>query len=322
MQKRLFLAWARYHRRSELLALHLNADLHYVYSVQKRRSFGKLVGYVRQAYETWHILHKKRPDVILIQNPPIFAVLVAYCFTKSHGGRFVIDSHTGAFLSSPWSSFVWLHQILSRRALTTIVHNKSQEEILKRWECRHIVVAFTPGDYSKMEDYPLSGKFSVAVVSTYQLDEPLDVVFEVASQLPAIDFYVTGNHGDVKDQMLQKKPTNCFLTGYLSYPQYVGLLSKADVVLDLTTRNHTLLMGGFEAVSVGTPLITSDWPVLKDYFSLGTVHVPNTVEGIRLGILRAQSENSVLRGKMKQLQLQLQAEWEEKLEELQGLLNF
>lgn len=72
---------------------------------------------------------------------------------------------------------------------------------------------------------------------------------------------------------------NCRLTGYLPYDRYVGLLRGVDVILDLTSQDHTLLMGAFEAVSLGTPLIVSDWPILRDYFSLGTVHVPNTVEG-------------------------------------------
>lgn len=41
--------------------------------------------------------------------------------------------------------------------------------------------------------------------------------------------------------------------GYSPYDRYVGLLWEADVVLTLTNRDHTLLMGGFETVSIGNP---------------------------------------------------------------------
>lgn len=71
---------------------------------------------------------------------------------------------------------------------------------------------------------------------------------------------------------------------------------------------------------MGTPLITSDWPILKDYFSLGTVHVPNTVEGICEGVRRVQSDGDALRLEMEQLRDLLQKEWEQKFKELQCLI--
>ena len=61
------------------------------------------------------------------------------------------------------------------------------------------------------------------------------------------------------------KPDNCHLTGYIPYEQYVGLMRQVDTVIDLTDRDHTLLLGAFEAVSLGTPLIISDWPILREY---------------------------------------------------------
>jgi len=47
-----------------------------------------------------------------------------------------------------------------------------------------------------------------------------------------------------------------------------------------------LLSGAFEAVSLGTPLIISDWPILRNYFSLGMVHIPNSVGGVCEGVRR------------------------------------
>jgi glycosyltransferase involved in cell wall biosynthesis len=207
--------------------------------------------------------------------------------------------------------------MLSRRALTTIVHNESQGKIVKGWGCRYCVIAFTPGDYSSSEDFPLDGQFNVAVVSSFAPDEPLNAVFDAASRLPEARFYFTGDSKRIPPALLAKKPNNCCLTGYLSYERYLGLLGGADAIMVLTTRDHTLLMGGFEAVSLGTPLITSDWPTLKDYFPIGAIHVPNTVEGIYEGVRQAQVEHDTLKRDILKLRDRLQNEWEKRFEELQ-----
>jgi hypothetical protein len=134
-------------------------------------------------------------------------------------------------------------------------------------------------------------------------------VFDAARRLPDVVFYVTGNPNNAAPQLLAKKPHNCHLTGYLPYGQYIGLLRGSGAVIDLTTRNHTLLMGAFEAISLGTPLIVSNWPILKSYFSKGTVWVPNTVEGVAEGVRRAQREQAALRRDIEVLREELQAQW-------------
>ena len=320
MTKGTFISWTRHDRRSELLAYQFGLSLHFIYHGPKGWRPRQAVRYITQAKETWRVLCSERPKVIFVQNPPIFAVPVVLLYSLRHTAQYIIDSHTAAFLSFPWSWLVWLHRILSKKALTTIVHNKDQEKIVQRWGCRYHVSGFTPGDYSYDEDFPLSGQFNVAVITIFSRDEPLETVFEAANQVPGVDFYITGDYRKIPEGRLSKKPDNCHLTGYLSYGQYVSLLRKADAVMDLTTRDHTILMGGFEAVSLGTPLITSNWPILKDYFSLGTVHVSNTAEGICGGVRQVQSNRDSLRLGIQQLRDRLQREWEQEFEELQSLI--
>jgi glycosyltransferase involved in cell wall biosynthesis len=266
-------------------------------------------------------LRRERPDVIFVQNPPIFAVVVAFLYARFYGARYVIDSHTGAFIGLKWGWSVGLHRMLSRGALTTIVHNKSQEKSVRRWGCPYLVVAFTPGDYPSGEFYPLSGKFNVAIICGFGPDEPLEILFEAAGHLREVSFYVTGDTQRLDRRLLGKKPENIFLTGYLSYERYIGLLRGVSAIMDLVNNGHTLLMGAFEAVSLGVPLVVSDWPLLRDYFSLGTVYIPNTIEGIGEGVRRAQREQTVLRRDILFLREQLQAEWERNLMQLQNLLQ-
>ena len=73
----------------------------------------------------------------------------------------------GGFLSPKWRWSVWLHRLLSKGALATIVHNTSQEKIVKEWGYRYLVIGFTPGNYPPGDDFALDGQFNVAVVSSF-----------------------------------------------------------------------------------------------------------------------------------------------------------
>ncbi len=321
MKKITFITWALFQRRSELLAQHLKATAYFIYFGRKGNLLQAPVRFPVQAWRTWRVLRNERPDVIFVQNPPIFCALVACLYARCYGARYVIDSHTGAFLSPKWRWSVGLLRILSRGALTTIVHNESQAEIVSRWACRYLVLGFTPIDYPAGECFPLSEKLNVAVVSSFEEDEPIEAMFEAAGRLPDVTFYVTGDPSRVPPRVGARKPENCHMTGFLPYDRYLGLLRGVDAVIVLTTSDHTLLAGGFEAVSFGKPLIVSDWPILRRYFSNGTVHIPNTVEGICEGVRRVQREEAVLQRDMLLLRERLQTEWERNLAKLQDLLR-
>jgi hypothetical protein len=214
-----------------------------------------------------------------------------------------------------------LHRVFSKEALTTIVHNNSQAEIVNTWGCNYLVLFDYPGLKSTETSYPLKRQFNVAVISSFAIDEPIELVFEAAKDLPDVCFYVTGNFHKLDPQILGKKPENCLMTGYLPDDQYLGLIQSVDAMISLTTRNHTVLSGAFEAVSIGTPLIISDWPILKEYFPLGTVHVPNTVNGIYEGVLKAQREKNEMKRDILLLREQLQSEWKREFTKLCLLLE-
>lgn len=316
-----FIAWTRYNRRSDLLARHLGAHMeHFAYG-----RHGDLLRaplrYLVLSLQTWRSLRRERPELIFVQNPPIFCVLIATLYARRSGARVVIDSHTAAFLSPKWRWSLWLHRLLSRRALATIVTNDALREVVEGWGARSFVIGFTPAEYPDGAPFPFTGPVNAAVVSTGAEDEPLEALFAAAALLPEVSFYISGDTRRVREAVLAAMPPNCHLTGYLPYEQYVGLLRGADLVVDLTTRDHTLLLGAFEAVSLGTPLVISDWPILRSYFSKGTVHVPNTAEGIGEGVRRALGEREALRAGIGELREQLHAEWAGSFAQLRRLLE-
>ena len=126
---------------------------------------------------------------------------------------------------------------------------------------------------------------NVAVISSFAYDEPLQEVFEVASQLPDVYFYVTGDIKNADKNLLTNKPDNVILTGFLDYCIYVDLLQKVDVIMDLTTDNTSIVAGAFEAVALEQPLITSNWIPLKRYFNKGTIYINNSSNDIKEAIM-------------------------------------
>jgi glycosyltransferase involved in cell wall biosynthesis len=321
LRKAAFIGWENYNRRSELLAQNLGAGMHFVHWGKKGKILQAPMRYLVQSWQTWRVFRRERPEVVFVQNPPIFCALAAFLLSWWYDAEYIIDSHTGAFLMRRWRWSLRLHRLLSKRAAMTIVHNESQEEIVKGWGCRYCVLGVWLGDYPSGQTVSLDGHFRVAVISTFAEDEPLDVVFRAAHNLPTVDFYVTGDSKRLAPRLLAEKPGNCHLTGYLPNDQYMDLLQSVDAVMALTTRDHTLLSGACEAVSLRKPLITSDWPILREYFPFGTVHIPNTVEGIEDGVARARRDHKMLQQDILQLREQLWAQWRKKLSELSALLQ-
>lgn len=319
--KTAFISWTRFDRRSDMVARHIGASMHFISYGRERSPAQAPLRYTLQSRRTWQILARERPDVVFAQNPPIFCAVLAAAYARRFGARYVLDSHSAAFMSPKWRWALGLHRDLSRGAVVTLVSNERLARQVRSWGARALSLGYTPGSYPHGVPYPLPAGFNAAVISSFAEDEPLDVVFAAARLLSGITFHVTGRAERCPAQLRAARPANCHLTGYLSEEEYVGLLRGADVVLDLTTRDETLLLGGYEAVAVGTPLITSDWPVLRDYFSRGTVHVPNTVEGLCAGLAHARRERDKLRDEMVRLREQLHAEWERGFAELQGILQ-
>jgi glycosyltransferase involved in cell wall biosynthesis len=316
-----FIAWINYQRRSDLLAQYLGAKMHFIYNKPSNKLIQTPIRYIVQAIQTWRILRYECPDIIFVQNPPIFCVLIASIYARCYGAHYIIDSHTGAFLSSKWRWSVGLHRLLSKSASLTLVHNKSQEKIVKEWECRYLVLRDPLGCYPDTERFLFSGQFNVVVVSSFAQNEPNNIIFESATKLPSVTFYVTGNYKRADPTLLKIKPDNLLLTGYIPYQQYMSLLQSADVVINLVLNGDTLLSGAYEAISLGTPMILSDWPILKDAFPLGAVYVPNTAEGLCKGVNLARQKQQMLRQEILVLRDQLQSEWERKFAELQQLIQ-
>jgi glycosyltransferase involved in cell wall biosynthesis len=214
-----------------------------------------------------------------------------------------------------------LQRFLARQAIATIVTNEYFQQLVERRGGRAFVLRDIPTSFDLNGTYPLNGGFNIAVVNSFAKDEPLDEVLAAAGDLADVNFYVTGKQELAPPSMLARAPANVRFTGFLPDATYYALLNGAHAVVCLTTRDHTMQRGACEALSLGRPIITSDWPLLKMYFHKGTIHVPNTGAGIRQGVLKMQGHHAMYQAEIKDLQIAQQREWREKIEALTRLIE-
>jgi glycosyltransferase involved in cell wall biosynthesis len=281
--RHLFIAWAPYGRRSEVLARELSADLHFVHYLKYKVPIYAPLKYLLQAMRTFQILLASRPGIVYVQSPPFVAGLVVDLYCRLFGAKFVLDHHTDSF-GPRWAWASRIQQYLARRAAINIVTNQYWATIIKGWSARPFIL---PDPFFTMPvsvDFEVKPGCNVVFINTFAADEPIDEVLAAAAQLPEVNFYITGKTDKKEASFFASVPPNVIFTGFLPDAQYFGLLRTADAVMALTTRDHTLQGGGCEAVSLGKPLITSDWPYLRELFARGTVYVSNTGDGIRDGI--------------------------------------
>ncbi|MCB0170647.1 MAG: hypothetical protein KDJ97_08850 [Anaerolineae bacterium] len=319
-KKMIFLAWIDHNRRSQLIAQKLNMPLYLVQSL-KRHYYSAPLRYILQTVKTLGILRQEKPDVVFIQNPPIFAVLIVYLYARFAGAQYIIDSHTGALIAPWWKWSLPIHGFLSRRALTTMVTNNYLATMVKNWDANTFILADIPTTFPEGSAYPVNGKFSIAVINTFSPDEPIEEILEAATDLSDVNFYITGNLLRAKKNYLENHPDNVKFTGFIPDDKYFGLLRAVQAIMVLTKDNHTMQRGACEAVSLGKPIITSKWPVLEHYFNKGTLHVENTRHEIKNAVLHMQHEKDRLEVEILTLQRERWLEWQQKQAELLDLIE-
>jgi len=314
----LYLVWGppRGSRRKVFMAKHFGMDLKHVFFTTKQGKFHAPIRYFCQLIMTFFYLIRKRYEVIFVQAPPIFIALPVYFLSLFTSSKFVIDSHTPALIKKCWEFTLPLHRFLSRRAITTIVTNKYLKNIVLSWGANAFVLEDPPicaniDSRIQLEECNLN----IAVICYPSPDEPIEEILQAARELEKVKFYITGHYTNRYKQLIDSSPQNVYFTGYLTN-NYYPLLQAVDAILDLCVEDHQFLCGANEALWLSKPLITSKGTVLENYFCKGTVHVENTVDDIKRGIMVIQKERHNLKTEMLELQFIRIREWYEKARKL------
>jgi glycosyltransferase involved in cell wall biosynthesis len=317
------IAWAPYSRRSEMFARELGGPLHCVHYLRFQSPPHAPVKYVLQAVRTLQLLFRERPRAVHVQNPPFVCGLTVALYGWLTGSCYVVEHHSAAF-GRIWDWARPFQKLVARRAATNIVTDGHWGEIVRSWGGRrspaHALVmhdAFL--DLPEGRPFAVGPGHNVAFAGTFADDEPLDAVLDAARLVPEVGFYVTGDRAKVPPDVVAQAPPNVTFTGFLDVNgEYLGLLRAVDAVMVLTTRDHTLQLAGCEAIALGTPLITSDWPYLRDLFSTAAVYVAPTAESIRDGVVEAMRRLPELRDEAAEVRRAQRARWHAQMDELRA----
>jgi hypothetical protein len=249
--------------------------------------------------QTIRIISKKKPDIVFVQNPSMILAAITCLLKGFFNIKVIVDRHTTFRLNKPESDsfrvkiFLFLHKYTIKHADLTIVTNNFLAEKVESLGGKSFVLPDKVPTFNKLEKVQLKGKHNFFFISSFSNDEPIEEVFAAMKELPDdVILYISGNYNKLPKTVIDIKPSNVILTGFLSEQDFINMLSSVDGILVLTTSDYVMLCGCYEAVSVEKPLITSDKDVLKNYFK-SALFVDNTAMSI------AASFNEIIKNPQK-----------------------
>lgn len=261
-----FVAWGAVAGRSAELAEALGGTALCLYPPGGPRP-PVLVRWALSAVATVVQVVRRRPDVVIVTNPPLLAGLVAWAAGRVVGARVALDSHPGGFGGQGdrvAARLQRLHRWLARRVELSVVAAPVWRDAVVGWGGRAVVVHEAPGDW-RPAPARRHERLQVLYVGRLAADEPWAAVLEAAAACPACDVLVTGDAAGAGIDAGRVVP-NVRLVGFLDAPAYRQAVLDADVVVTLTTEPGSIMRAACEAVWAGRPLVISDWPAGREAF--------------------------------------------------------
>lgn len=311
----IWISWER-HRRTENLVRAMDIDAS-IYDLQlpRWRKHPALI------LRTTMLLARRRPEVLIVQNPSWVLTTLAIFLKKLLGYRLIVDAHNAGVypFEAAHEKFRSVFPFFHRHADLTVVTNSDCATIVERnGGCPFILPDILP-EFKEVlgTARAASEEAIVTFICTYASDEPYVEVIAAARDIaPGIGIRITGNASRCPDDIRRSAPANVRFTGFLPENDYVAQLVGSDVIMDLTTFEDCLVCGAYEAVALGIPLILSDTTVNRTYFNKGVVYTKNDRKSLVLAINEAVAERENLYREVQQLRGELQMSSKLRLDDL------
>lgn len=270
---RTFVSWTP-HPRADAIAAALGATV--FCPPPRSRRWPAPLRYLIQSIATARHVMRTRPAEIFFTNPPVFAGVVVVLLARLSRARAWSDSHSGAFNDPRWMRFARVNDWVMRRCAGVIVTNRPLAAIVSSCGGRPFVLNMVASRPRARRPGPQA---TILAPLSYAFDEPVKELLEAAAMVPDAHVTITGR---APDWVQQAAPGNCTLTGWLARSDYEALLSRANGVICLTSRELTMQMCAFEALEYGIPMLASGTEALRDYLCHGGVvfaedHHPRTL---------------------------------------------
>jgi hypothetical protein len=317
-----FIAWTNRPGRSQELAAVLGAPSVVIYP--KRLASRRLapLRYAVSFVFTLTELARRRPRVTVVQNPPIFPAAAVWLYAWASRTEYVLDSHTSSFGekgNQVAKAFLGIHRRLARGARGVLVANDVLRQRTEAWGAVALVVHEAPGPVRSVPPREPGAEPVALVVSVFEADEPVELVADVARELPHVRFRVTGRP-ERAPAALREAPPNVELTGYLDGSAYGDALSDADLIVVLTTDALSVVRAGYEAVYAQRPLVLSRSDVLADVFPFAVL-ADNRAEPLAAAVRDALERHAELRAVAGRALSVQDERWQRQLNGLRALVR-
>ena len=318
--KYIIINWTPYCRRSTSLSNYFGAISLYIHNFQFKNKKYAVIKYPIQFLRTLFILIKLKPEVVIAVAPPVFCPGAAYIYCFLFSKKLIIDAHTGAVIDLKFYE-IPLSKFLVRKSNLIIVTNEPLENIIRSWGGAPFVLEDPPINRNLKKKKQSQDGLELLVVNTFSTDEPIMEILKATKKTPNIKYYITGKKKNAPLDVLKFAPSNVLFTDFIPDDEYWSLLDSCDAVICLTTRRHTLVCGGYEALYSDKPLITSNFPVLKNYFCYGTIHVENTAEALVNAVEKIEKEKGILIAAIQKGKQIIEENWHHRFDKLNTILS-
>jgi glycosyltransferase involved in cell wall biosynthesis len=270
---------------------------------------------------TIYILTKHRPTCIFIQYSFLLLLFIAiYKLITPYHVCVIADCHTKALRRSVDGILGRIFKRIKRKSFQyadlIILSNDGMVSDALEYTDRHFIL---PDRIPTINDYPVENNREnyCVFVSSYADDEPLEEVIKAADILKGkIKIYCTGRIPKHLNHLNEHTYSNIYFTNYLTQQEYESLISNATCVLALTEEEDCLQCAGYEALSLGLPLVVSDTAALKSYFGNTVIYVQNIASDIAFGIEKSMSNKTTLKNDMKKLEKLRRSQYKEAISDL------
>jgi hypothetical protein len=256
------------------------------------------------------LLVRRRPGVVLVQNPSLILAAFALLLRRPLRYRLLVDAHNEAV--QPFKNrqrwVARLSQWVIRRADLTIVTNRYLADQVTLQGGRPFTLPDRVPSPPAASAKELGGSFNVVLVATFDSDEPCAEVFTAVAGT-GLQLYVTGNYRKLDPALAAAAPANVHFTGFLDEQAYWSLLRGADAIVDLTLKENCLVCGSYEALALSKPMLLSDNPAGRELFGPSALFTDNTSADIRRALARLRAERASLESAAQRKRIELTELW-------------
>ena len=322
LDRTIWVTWEK-QRRTETLAGELAIPLHRFHPPSSY-----LLKILSLSLKTVCLMIAKRPRRLIIQNPSMALAALTCTLKPLFGYRLIVDRHSNFKFHTrsdgrlKYRIFHYLSRATIAKADLTIVTNEFLAEVVRSWGGRPFVLQDMLPDMNLAEDVILEEGRHILFVTSFSDDEPIAEVLEAAKSLPEDTvLHVTGNHRKARHRLPSDIGENVRFTGFLAERDFQSLMKSCDVVLAMTTQDHTLLCSAYEAVSLEKPLVLSDKQALREYFDEGVRFTSPEPAAIARTLTRVLDEQEEAAEEITRLKAKLQQDWAPRFEALKHAIG-